>query len=74
MTISTLREVYRMIPVYPKEISKSELAKKLGVSNDKLHNRLANSGRYNLLCEDDGKYCFLTKEGKRRAMKEDDES
>lgn len=72
MKPTTIKEIYRMIPVYPKEIDRSELAKRLGVTNDTLHNRLANSGRNNLLCEDGGMFCFLTKDGKSRAMKEEE--
>jgi hypothetical protein len=60
--------IMSLIPAYPQEIGIDELARKVGMESWKLKSKIANVGSIDMLCEDDGKLCFLDEKSRRRAL------
>ena len=57
---SKMAALYRLIPSYPNEVSRLELARKMKVTSNDIAMMIERFRAYDPICEDDYKLCYIS--------------
>lgn len=60
--------LYRLIPSYPKEVSRTELARKLKLSTNDIAMMIGRFRAYDPICEDDNKLCYISTDERKKFL------
>ncbi len=63
-----MADLYRLIPSYPREISRQELAKKMQMSSNDIGMMIGRLMSMAPLCEDERKLCYISPEERKKFL------